>query len=371
MGQPVPSIRIQPYTEDWTAAVKDFNSRVLTTGLDDDLRFPESHIPWYPKHDGAPIFQEFYLAVEDTAMRGGFCLTFEPWKLDDGEILVSHYRLPISEGIRDKAYKHVSGELMRGALERQPHLYCLGMGGFDRPVTKSLKKMGWSLAAVPFLFKVNHPQRFLHESPVLRKTPSRKLLVDFAAYTGTGWLAIKTLQTVRSATRLGRGAGEIVPEFGPWADELWQQAGSYYRFLARRDSASLNLRYAPAQDRFIRLKVGASGWALLLDTPMRNNKYFGNLRVGSIVDVMARPEHASEVAVAATRELERRGVDLLVTNQANEAWVNAFRRCGFLEGPSNYVYAVSPPLAQRLGDVESARGTFHLTRGDGPGPTRL
>lgn len=367
----MPLIRIQPYTEEWTGAVKEFNRRVLATGLDDDLRFPETHTPWYPKNDGAPIFQEFYLAVEDAAVRGGFCLTFEPWKLDDGVISVSHYRLPISEGIRDKTYKAVSGELMRGALERQPYLYCLGMGGFDRPVTKSLKKMGWSLAAVPFLFKVNHPQRFLRESPVLRKSRARKLLLDVAAYTGTGWLAIKTLQTFRSTRAGSGGPADIVLDFGPWADELWRQAGPCYRFLAQRDSASLNLRYPLSQDRFIRMKVGSFGWALLLDTPMRDNKYFGNLRVGTIVDVLARPEHAPAIAAAATRELEQRGVDLLVTNQAHRAWVDAFRRSGFLEGPSNYVYAASPPLAERLGDVEETRGAFHLTRGDGPGPTRL
>jgi hypothetical protein len=368
----VPTIRIQPYTEDWTAAVRDFNRRILTTGLDEDLRFPESPVPWYPKSETAPIFQEFYLAVEDASVRGGFVLTFEPWKLDDGVIWVSHYRLPISEGIRDKAYKGVSGELMRGALERQPYLYCLGMGGFDRPVTKSLKKNGWSLVAVPFLFKVNHPQRFLRESPILRKTRARKLLFDTAAYTGTGWLAIKTLQTFRaSRTACGDARGEITRDFGPWADELWEQAAPCYRFLARRDSPALNLRYSPAQDRFIRLKVGSAGWALLLDTTMHNNKYFGNLRVGSIVDIMARPEQANEVAAAATRELEHRGVDLLVTNQSHQAWVDAFRGAGFLEGPSNYIYAVSPPLAGRLGDLETRRGSFHLTRGDGPGPTRL
>ena len=367
----MPTIRIQPYTEDWTAAVRDFNRRILTTGLDEDLRFPESHIPWYPKSDTAPIFQEFHLAVEESTVRGAFCLTFERWKLDDEMIAVSHYRLPISEGIRDKAYKTVSEDMIRAALARQPYLYSIGMGGLNGLLAKSLKRRDWALTEIPFLFKVNHPQRFLRNTPALRKTRARKMLLDGAVLSGAGWLAIKTMQAFRSAGSVRTEAAAIVSEFEEWADDLWSKAAPSYRFLVSRDRASLNLRYPPSQERFIRLKIGTSGWAVLLDTAMKNNRYFGDMRVGTIVDILAHSDEAAEVARAAARELERRGVDLLVTNQSHRIWVNAFRRAGFLEGPSNYAYAVSPPLAKRLGNLETVRPEIHLTRGDGPGPTRL
>jgi hypothetical protein len=130
-------IRVQSFTEPWTDAVKDFNRRLRAAGLDPELKFPESPVPEFPPQPGREFFQEYYLAIEEAAaaVRGTFWLTFEPWLIDGETISASHYRLPISEGIADPAYRSVAKDIMLAALARQPHLYCLGMGGFDRPVT--------------------------------------------------------------------------------------------------------------------------------------------------------------------------------------------------------------------------------------------
>lgn len=373
-------IRVQSFTEPWTDAVKEFNRRLRAAGLDPDLKFPESPVPEFPPQPGREFFQEYYLATEEaaSAVRGTFWLTFEPWLIDGKTISASHYRLPISEGIANPAYRSVAKDIMLAALARQPHLYCLGMGGFDRPVTKSLKKQGWHMGAVPFFFRVVKPARFLREMPSLQKSLFRQAAAAAAAWSGVGWAGIHAAQRAR-----GRNAPpsagidtESITAFGPWADTLWAAAARSYTFLARRDAETLNLRYSSTVlSRCLRIAVRRNGdyigWAALLDTPMKDNKYFGSLRLGSIVDAFSHPRDASAVITAARRWLAARGVELIVANFSHQAWQDAFRTDGFWRTESNYVYAASVPLSEKLAPIDARLLTAHLTRADGPGPTRL
>ena len=81
-----------------------------------------------------------------------------------------------------------------------------------------------------------------------------------------------------------------------------------------------------------------------------------------------RPEDAAAIAARIRTALAANGADLIVTNQSHASWVDAFARAGFLKGPSNYLLAMSRPLAQAVGDG-SAR--VHITRGDGDGRIHL
>ena len=144
--------------------------------------------------------------------------------------------------------------------------------------------------------------------------------------------------------------------------------------IAVRDCQTLNILYPPGA-RFLRYRVTRAGrtvgWAVLLDTQMSDNKYFGNLRVGSIVDCLASPEDASAVIRAATRALEERSVDLIVTNQSHAAWCAGTRDAGFLRGPSNFPFLASRELAKLVQPLPSNMPHCHLTRGDGDGPIHL
>src|SRR5262249_16926016 len=132
-----------------------------------------------------------------------------------------------------------------------------------------------------------------------------------------------------------------------------------------------NVLYPPGKN-FICLKVlrGAetTGWAVLLDTQMRNNKYFGNLQVGTIADAFGAPESAPEIIQAATHALEEQGVDLMVANLSNCAWGEALRSNGFFVGPSNFIFAASKPLAEKLTPLDANRPNVYFMRGDGDGP---
>lgn len=369
------AIAIKPYTPDWIPAVRAFNQRLADGGVAAEFRFPESDVPtWLPRLDGRRIYQDLYLAVDGNDVRGAYILKFQDFSLR-GEIHpLAFYRLPISEGIVNKAYSSVGVHMLRSAMRAEPSLFCLGMGGFDRPLPQMLKAMGWSLHEVPFYFKVNHAARFFRQIVPLRRTASRRLVADLAAFTGTGWAGINILQRIHTAAADRDVSTEPVSGFGDWADQLWRETHSRYPMIASRDRTSLDVLY-PAGSNFIALKVSRGarvvGWAIVLDTQMRNSKYFGDLRVGSIVDCLAAPEDARDVVDAAARCLEERGVDLIACNQAHAAWTAALKAAGFLAGPSNFIFAASRPLQDRIALVDWAGGQPYLMRGDGDGPVHL
>jgi hypothetical protein len=369
------AIAIQPYTENRIAAVKAFNHRLAAGGVAPEFHFPESHIPyWLPALDGRRLYQEYYVALEDDTVRGAFILKYQNFSLSGTTETVVYYHLPVSEGIVNKAYASVGVLMLRSAMKMRPMLFALGMGGFDRPLPTMLKAMGWSLSAVPFYFRINRPARFLRQIAPLRQSFGRRALANLAAFSGAGFVGIKAFEAARTRRRDHAIRTEIVSDFGSWSDHLWQHHAARYPLVADRSSAALNVLYPPDKN-FICLRIarGAEivGWAVLLDTQMRGNKYFGNLRVGTIADCFAAPENAATVVQAATHALEERGVDLAIANHSNTAWGKAFRSHGYFEGPSNFIFAASKPLAQKLARWEANLPNIYFMRGDGDGPVNL
>ncbi len=199
--------------------------------------------------------------------------------------------------------------------------------------------------------------------------------MDIAAVTGTGGVALGIVQRSREKRSARREKVEAIVGFSRWADDLWSQCRRCYAMIAVRDSRTLNILYPATNPRFLCYKVHENGetlgWAVLLDTQMHDNKYFGNLRVGSIVDCVARPENAFHVIRAATLVLKERGVDLIVSNQAHAAWSIALRDAGFLRGPSNFLFAPAKELGAFLQPFQDRVSQIHLNRGDGDGPIHL
>jgi hypothetical protein len=369
------AIAIHRYTDDWIPSVKAFNRRLAARGITPEFHFPESNLPdWLPMVRDSRIYQEYFLATEDGEVRGGFILKYQDFSLKGETRQVAFYRLPVSEGIVDKAYASVGVMMLRSAMKMQPTLFALGMGGFDRPLPTMLKAMGWSMSAVPFYFRIHHPAAFLRQITSLRQSSGRRILAEVAAVTGGGWLTIKGLHWIRTKSASSAIQAEPVATFGVWSDHLWRQCSARYALIADRCRNTLNTLY-PAHKNFVRLRVGCGseilGWAVVLDTQMRDNKYFANLRVGSLVDCLASPENAHAVVHAATRVLERRGVDLVIANHSHAAWGDAFRSAGYLQGPSNFIFAASRPLAEKLTPFEANRSQVYLVRGDGDGPVNL
>ncbi len=368
-------IRFEEYGPQHADAVRAFNQRVKDA-LDPELLFPETPGEWWLAKGGhRQIYQEAFLALEGDAVRGGYFLKHQPFSID-GEIhRVSCYRLPVSEGVADRRYASVALQLLRDALAREPLLFSLGMGSLDSPVARLEKAAGWSQHAVPFHFRVVHGGRFLRHVAALRATPVRRALSNAAAWTGAGSLGFALLRAARPC-RVPRGISvEPFDAFESWAGDLWQKCRDRYSLLAVRDSEMAAVLYPPADSRFLRWKLSAGsrplGWAVALDTQMQAHKQFGDLRVSTIVDGMADPADAPALLTAVTRELERRGVDLVISNQLNAQWSEGLKESGFMRGPSNFIFSASPKLAATIAPFKERVLESHFNRGDGDGPIHL
>ena len=368
-------MRIQLYTEEFITAVAEFNQRMVPARA--PFRVPDTPVPsWLPNVSGRNMFQEIYLAVEDRCVRGAYTFKQQPFSLGGRILTVGACQMPISEGIVDKRFSLVGPRLLHDALQRQPLLYGLGIGSRDAAVTRLLVAMGWSLRTIPFFFRVRNGFRFVRNIAYLRTTRFRRLLLDIAACSGLGSAGAAIARALLTAGKQMESVSvQPVSEFSAWADELWQACQHCYSMVAVRNADVLNILYPPDNPRFIRLKVlegqRVAGWAVVLDTLMSGDKYFGNMRVGSIVDCLAAPGDASLVMAAAARFLERREVDLLLSNQSHPAWRRGLRNAGFIQGPSNFFFTASRQLTRLLDEADPAGAGIHLNRGDGDGPIHL
>jgi hypothetical protein len=368
-------LRIAPYEERDVPAVRAFNERLARGGS--AWRFPTSPVAsWLPKLEGRRIWREMYLAREGEAVRGAYVLKHQEFTLGDGERRwIGCLQLPLSEGIVERRYAMVGVTVVKDAVARSPLLYTLGGGGFDQPLLRMQKALGWALHEVPFFFKVRRAAPFLRNIRPLRTSRARALALDTLAASGLGAVGLRVADLAVTRARAPRGAVEPVDRFGSWADALWERARGAYSLLAVRDAEALDLLYPESDARFLRLRVsepdGPIGWAVCLCTPMQDHKQFGDMRVGSLVDCLALPGREVDVVAAAVGRLRAAGADVIVANQASAAWREAHRRCGFLPGPSNFILSASPELARALAPLERSAPRIHLTRGDGDGPINL
>lgn len=354
--------------------MRAFNQR-LRAGGERSWTFPESCVPRYPKSPNQNPYQELFVTCDDGQVRGGYLLTHSLFGLRGEVVQVAcGPQLNTSEAIVDPAYGLTGALNVRDALQRQPLLYGLGMGGFEERQAKVLASMKWPMWAIPFYFKVLRPSQFFANITHLRKKRRNRILLDLARYTGIGWSGFRIMQ-FRPGSLDGLDEVTNCYSFGSWADEIWSRCKERYSLVAVRNGDTLNRLYPASIPKFLRLLIShrgnAVGWAVLLDTHMSGHKHFGNMRVGSVVDCLAEPEMASRVVRAATAFLQRRDVDLIVSNQSHPAWGRAFLAAGYLAGPSNFILALSPKLAARLHPLQAARKRIHMNRGDGDGPINL
>ena len=366
-------LAIAPYTEEWQPAVRAFNQRLAQAGI--GFQFPDRDA--CTSHETTPIVHRGFVAVQDgEIVRGGYLVQEQDFLLDGRRERLGYLHLPLSEGLIDRRYSMLGVQLIAHALKRQPLLFGLGIGSRDEAFAKVVLALGWQLQPVPFLFKILRPARVARGLPAIRRTAVRRAACEVAAASGAAAIATWALQARVGSTR-GAADRQLtqVADFDAVADELWERHRHHYHLIGWRDAASLGQLYPHHHARYLRWQstsaAGASGWAVTLDTQMSGHKYFGDLRVGTIVDCFGDPASAPSLIRDVTNALAARGVDLIVSNQASRVWTSALRQAGFLERPSNYLFAASPALFKKLASQAGNLSAFHLTRGDGDGPINL
>ena len=363
-------------TREETDAILLFNNRMRAANAPADFLLPDqpnnSHTLGTPPQ--AIEWTKFVVVDHDDEVHGGFLLMKQPGWLNGAVVEVANYQAPLSEGIIDSRYGMVGMHMLRFVQKHWPLTFVVGMGGMDRPLPRLLQAAGWQVRAVPFLFHVVKTSRVLRELRMLQERPPLRLAARAGALTGAGAIGVAALQ--HRAWTSGHAAREIrferIERWDGWADRLWQRTRDAMVFSVLRDCGTLESLYPLADPKYLgyvaRQGEDIVGWAVALNTQMRDHNHFGNLRVATVLDVVALPNAAAAVASQVRRALAADGADLIVTNQTHECWLDAFRRAGFLNGPSNYLFAMSKVLSQSIGD---RFGAIHVTRGDGDGRIHL
>jgi len=367
------AIVIQPYRPEHEPAVAEFNQRLREAGEHANMVFFRYAEPrWLRREPDSRIYNEFFVAIDNGVVRGGYALKTQDFLFPDGSVRpISYFHHPLSEGIVNKAHGMVGTLLLRDAMTRAPLLYCLGMGGYENPLPQMLIRLGWTHCPVPFFFRILYPNRFLRQIRPLRQSPLRRLLMDLAAFTGAGWAGLKLVDYYRELTAARTRATTLneVATFDEAADALWEQAKQTCSFTAVRDGEALRVLYPSVETHLTRIEVKRDGtplgWSVVGER--RKDAKYGDMRVGSVVDCWTVPGEALAVVRAATATLERQGFDLILTNQSHQLWCDAFRSAGYLPGPSNFIFAASKKLAELLTPFEEVRPRMHFTRADGDG----
>jgi hypothetical protein len=350
--------------------VREFNARLAAAGV--TFALPAHIGELLQRQGGTQIpYQTEYVLTDGSAVHGGYILKHEQMFADGSGFDVGNYQLPLSEGIVDRRYAMVGLQLIRNALERQPRLYCLGMGSAGRPLPQLLKRLGWSVAPVPFFFRIEHAGAFAREIRWLRRKPVARWALDACRYTG---VLAATVALGRARRRLSGAPADIewveVPDLPAEVDALFEDVRSQYGLLCDRRAAAMQGKL-PRDNKLSRCLLYRGGvlrgWAVLSQSSLQGHLQFGNMSLGCIVDGMAAPGDVDALVHAASARLQSSGCDLQVSNQTHPAWIAALRRHGFYGGPSNFILALSPALIAAKG----AGSLLHFTRADGDGPINL
>jgi hypothetical protein len=357
-------------------AVRAFNERMRAASAPSDFLLPDqpnnSHTLGVPPQ--AVEWTKFVVVDNEDEVRGGFLLMTQPGWLNGELVPVANYQGPLSEGIVDHRYGMVGMHMLRYVQKHWPFTFAVGMGGADRPLPRLLQAAGWHVRPVPFLFHVVRASRVLRELRVLQNRTAMRLAARAGALTGAGAIGAAAFQHRAWTSSFGAGGAQIerIERWDDWCDVLWKETRESASFTVVRDRATLECLYPLDDPKYlayvVRVRGSVAGWAVAINTQMREHSHFGNLRVATVLDAVALPEATVPLVSQLRRLLAGDGADLIVTNQSHTHWIDAFKNAGFLGGPSNYLLAISPALSNAIGD-RSAR--IHVTRGDGDGRIHL
>jgi hypothetical protein len=368
-------LKIVPYSPAQQQAVERLNAKLADAGS--GWSFPPRERP--ADAERLPAWDESFVAADDDEVYGGYILKHRRFFLEGRPVDFGALQLPLSLGEVDSTFAHVSVALLFDAIRRTPYLYSLGLGSEETQYARLLSAAGWQHVTVPFFFDVKSANRFAREIRLPRDKANMEKALRILGRTRLAGAALALRRRVVSRSSRAPGGAPLqareVSTFDGVADALFPANADAYILVADRGEQALRRIYPTEEGGFLRLVVRREdevvGWAVVLDAEMRDNKYFGNMQVGSIADCFAAPDDAQFVVAAADAYLTRRGVDIVVSNQLHPVWGDALKAAGYEQGPSNFFFYFSPELAERLDAIPAWQEGVHINRGDGEGPGHL
>ena len=350
--------------------IDNFNKELDANGF--NFKLPQHNKKLSDKNNF--IFEHrFILTENNNIIRAGYNLKYQWFKVNNELIQLGYYYNPVTAGLFNKKYNVCGILLLNDAVKKKTDLFSLGMGGYSEPLPKLLKGMGWDLKKVPFFFKIIHPYIFLKNIRYLRNTKLKLIFIEILTISGLGWLGIKFISLLHYILNFSKKKKELdiieIKTVDKSFDNLWEEVKDLNSFIAVRNNKYLNELYS--SDRFIKLKFSHNnkvvGWSISLCTKLNEHKQFGSMKLGSIVDCLCLKNYEIEIINKTTEALKKKGSNLIVSNQSHISWQNAFKKNIFIRGVSNFIFASSKSLNNKIKNKKF----IHITRGDGDGPINL
>jgi hypothetical protein len=363
-------------------AVARLNSRLKAGGRQDEMLLDPA-LPGEQQYrpEGFPLFRRMLIAEDGQEVRAAMMLCHHNIYINREKLDFCWTKMPLSEGIVDVKYSLAIIQLMKKALDYQPFLMGLGAGNHESEGYRFFVKLKWRYQSIPFFFYPVKVGKVLRGLRYFKNNPMLHYGALLGAYSGAG-SGLSQLLDLRRRVSTKKFGGlsnfEVFPVecFDDWADRIFETSIDDYPVAIRSDATSLNIVYPPNDHRYIRLRVRRkgtkqdAGWIVLASKQMRNNHYFGDLNVGTLVDGFGRSESTPLLVAAGIDHLIGTGVDLIVANYSHGAWIEACRRAGMFSGPSNFQIFVSPKGGPLLNE-SFPLDRIHLARGHSDGMDNL
>ncbi|MFN0085076.1 MAG: hypothetical protein ACKVX9_06790 [Blastocatellia bacterium] len=375
-------MKIRIAEENDVAALVRFNQRLKAGGREEEIPLDPA-LPGEARYrpEEFPIYRRTMIADDGQEVRAAMMLCRHNVYVDGERKDFSWTKLPISEGIIDLKYSMAIIQIMKKALEDQPFLMGIGAGMPDSDGHRFFVKLRWRYQSIPFFFYPVRMSRVLRELSYFKGSAQLRYGALLSAYSGlgaglSGLLSLRRKTSPLLARELAGYEASVVEDFGEWADQVFTRALPDYPVAIRSDATSLNIVYPPDDRRLIRLRVRKrdsnrdAGWIVTAVKQMEENHYFGNLKVGTLVDGFGRPEDVAGLLSSGLNHLAAVGADIVVANFSHAAWTRACRIAGMFSGPSNFQLFVSPkgsPILEKTHPLDQ----IHLVRGHSDGMDNL
>jgi len=376
--------------DDDIPTIARFNQRLRANGRKEQMTLRLS-LPGEARHRpaGFPVYRRTMIAEDGVEMRAALLLYHNNIFIRGKKLNFCWLDMPISEGIIDRRYSLAIVQLVKAASRYEPFLMSTGAGPEDKDSFRLLTKFHWKHHAVPFFFYPVKVTKVLLGLSYLKKTARRRYGAFLGAYSGLG-TGLSWLLALRRRIAAILSGYEYSTEraFDDWADRIFEDCLSDYVVAMRSDATTLNILYPPDKLGLTRLRVrrkgakrGAgrhasqdadqdagqdAGWIIVASKQMKNNHYFGNLKVGTLVDGFGRAADAPALVAAGINHLAETGADIIVANFSHAAWIEACRRSGMFAGPDSYYHFVSPG-GSPLFENSCPPREIHVTRGHSDG----